>query len=90
MIADQPKTDAEYQAQWDAETLASAEEIKADEGRLKAAEARAAKMAEDKDEQAKAMRKVAGKGSGGPAGPGARTGDLSGTSNPFNVGARLK
>jgi hypothetical protein len=89
-MIEQPKSDAEMQAQWDAETLAQAEEIKADEGRLKAAEGQAAKMAEAKQEQAKAMNKVAGKGKG-PSGdkkPGER--DLSGTSNPFNVGTRIK
>ena len=90
MIADTPKTDAEYQAQWDAETLAGAEEIKADEARLKAAQARAATMAEEKEEQAKAMSKVADKATGSPDGNKAGERDLSGAGNLFNVGARLK
>lgn len=88
-MIDTPQSDKEYQAQWDAETLATAEEIKADAGRLKAAEAKAAKMAEDKQEQAKAMKKVAGKGDGPDGDKKAPERDLSGTSNPFNVGQRL-
>lgn len=88
-MIDTPQSDKEWQAQYDAETLATAEEIKADEPRLKAAEAKAAKMAEDKQEQAKAMKKVAGKGTGSPDGKKAGERDLSGTGNPFNVGTRI-
>lgn len=82
-MIDEPKTDKEWQAQYDAQTLAQAEEIKADETRLAAAQAQAKKMVENKREEAKAMAKVAGKrerGTGGQSG---------GQTNPFNVGARL-
>ncbi len=90
MMTDEPKSDAEWQAHCDANTLAGAEEIKADPTRMKAAQAQAVKMAEDKEEEAKAMEKVAGKATGSPNEKKASGRDLSGASNPFNVGARLK
>lgn len=57
----QPRTDKEYEARWDAETLANAERIKADPSRLGSAQAAAKAIADQKDEDQKAMRKVAGR-----------------------------
>lgn len=56
-----PRTDKEYEARWDAETLANAERIKADPTRLSSAQSAAKAMAEQQDEKQKAMRKVAGR-----------------------------
>ena len=89
-MIDEPKSDAEWQAHCDANTLAGAEEIKADPTRMKAAQTQAIKMAEDKEEEAKAMEKVAGKATGSADDNKSGKRDLSGTSNPFNVGARLR
>jgi len=55
------KTDAEWQAEEDARSLARAEEIKADESRLSKAQDAAKVMADEEAEKAKAMRKVAGR-----------------------------
>ncbi len=55
------KTEAEYQAEWDARTLADAERIKADKARLKKAEDAATKIVNEQNKEAQAMRKVAGK-----------------------------
>jgi hypothetical protein len=76
-------SDKEYEATWDAETLARAEEIKLDAPRLTAAKKAAATMTEKKREEAKAMAKVAGKKER-PTG-----GKQGGEINPFNVGQRL-
>ena len=62
-----PSTDKEYEARWDAETLANAERIKADPGRLDLAQAAAKAIVDQKDEDQKTMRKVAGKKSKGSA-----------------------
>jgi len=52
----------EHQADWDAETLATAEVIKKDPGRLEAAKVAAEKKAKEQAEAANAMRKVARNG----------------------------
>jgi len=83
-----PVSDKEWRARDDADTLARAEEIKADKTRLDTAQAAATKMAEDKAEEAAAMRKVADKGY--PPGSKNRAGDASQErSDGFNVGQRL-
>lgn len=55
-----PKTDKEYEARWDAETLANAERIKADKPRLSAAQAAAKAIVDERAKDAQSMRKVAG------------------------------
>ena len=55
-----PKTDADYEAKWDAETLAKAELIKNDASRLEKAQVAAGKIAEQEREEANAMARVAG------------------------------
>ena len=66
-----PKTDAEYEAKWDAETLAKADLIKKNPARLSKAQDAAAKIADQEREEANAMSRVAGRkrssgtGSGG-------------------------
>jgi len=57
----EPVSDKEYQARWDAETLAQAESIKDDPSRLTAAQSAAKALADKQSEDAKSMRKVAGK-----------------------------
>lgn len=52
-------SDKEYEARWDAESLAKAEEIKADPSRLTAAQEAARKMAEEQRKNLKAINKVA-------------------------------
>lgn len=52
--------DREWRAQIDAETLAQAKMIQADQGRMRAAQARAAEIAKDKQAEARAMVGVAG------------------------------
>lgn len=83
MMAEQPMTDKEWEAHYDAETLARAEAIKNDPARLAAAQKQAAKITAEKKEEAEAMAKVAGKQKQ-PAD--AKSG---GQTNPFNVGRRL-
>ena len=56
-----PKTDKEWQAHDDAQTLARAEVIKKDEVRLTRAQEAAAVIANREREEANAMQKVAGK-----------------------------
>jgi hypothetical protein len=51
--------DLNYSAEWDAKTLADAEEIKKDPKRYKAAITKATKLAAEKLQQAQAMRAVA-------------------------------
>ena len=58
-MVDQPVTEAEWQAQADANTLAEAEVIKGDEARLKKAQEAAKKIADEQRERAAAMSKVA-------------------------------
>ena len=66
-----PRTDAEFEAKWDAETLAKADLIKKNPGRLEKAQVAAGKIAEQEREEANAMSRVAGRkratgtGSGG-------------------------
>jgi hypothetical protein len=83
MSAEVPMSEKEWEAHYDAETLARAEEIKSDEARLSAAQTQAAKMTEKKQEEAAAMAKVAGKKER-PTG-----GQQGHETNPFNVGQRL-
>lgn len=56
-----PKTDAEWEAQGDAETLARAAEIQADKKRLKRAAKAAKSMVSDAQTRAKAMKRIAKK-----------------------------
>ena len=60
----------DYKAQWDAKTLAEAENIKDDPNRLTAAKTAAEKMAKDQADKTRNLRKVAGNGrrSGGNGG----------------------
>lgn len=53
------KSQKQWQAESDAQTLASAEQIKASNTRLRAAKAAARKLATEQERQAKAIRKVA-------------------------------
>ena len=62
----EPRTDKEYEARWDAETLVNAERIKADPARLSTAQSAAKAMAAQQDEKQKALRKVAGKSTTDP------------------------
>ena len=64
--------DKKWQAEQDARTLAEAEVIKGDEGRLMAAKGAAKEMADEKKEEAQAMSKIAG-GKSGPSGSGGRS-----------------
>jgi len=83
-----PVSDKEWRARDDADTLARAEEIKDDEARLATAKAAATKMAEDKAEEAEAMRKVAAKGY--PPGSRERAGNAAQErTDGFNVGQRI-
>lgn len=52
-------TEADYEGKWDAHTLASAEVIKKDAGRLKRAAAWAELLTEEENAQADAMKAVA-------------------------------
>lgn len=54
-------SDDDYKSQWDAETLAEAENIKSDPNRLTKAKDAAAKMAEEQQEKTKNLKKVARK-----------------------------
>lgn len=98
-MLDEPKSEREWRARMDAETLAQAEKIKADKARHEEAQAQAKQMAEEKAEEKKAMDKVAGPkkranspaGTSGPSRQGnARRQPTSGTSGgQFNVFKRL-
>lgn len=61
MSIENPVTDKEHEARWDAQTLAQAESIKADPSRLSAAQQAAKALADKQIEDQRAMRKVAGK-----------------------------
>ena len=61
----QPKSDAQWQAEGDADTLARAEMIKNTPARLGKAKTAAKRMAVEQEKQAKGMRKVAGRKSAG-------------------------
>lgn len=66
-----------WRAESDARTLAEAERIKNDQPRLTEAQAAANRMADEEAEQARAMRKVAGRkkpGGSGPHNTGSRVG----------------
>lgn len=54
------KSDAQWEAQNDAETLARAAEIKADKKRMAAASSAAKKMVDEAAMRAKAMKRIAG------------------------------
>ncbi len=54
------KTDAQYQAEMDAHSLVSAEEVKAAPTRLRRAKVAAKKMAADATKAAKTAKRVAG------------------------------
>jgi hypothetical protein len=77
-MLDQPVTEADWQAEDDARTLARAEVIKNDQSRLTKAQQAANKIAEREMKEASAMKKVAGRkvtntngsqGSKKPSGP---------------------
>lgn len=55
----QPVSEMEWQARYDAESLAKAEEISADPLRLSAAQAAAVKIAEERKKEAVAINRVA-------------------------------
>jgi len=61
-----------YQARWDAETLAQAEEVKSDPKRLASAKKKAAALAEEQAKQVKTMKKIAGRKKPSPAKKGKR------------------
>ena len=50
-----------YQPEWDANTLAEAEEIKSDAARMERAKQAAALKVKEQEERSRAMKKVAGK-----------------------------
>jgi len=62
-MADEPLSPQEkrWQAEDDARSLARAEEVKNDKSRLGAAQRKAVEQAEERQEQADALKKVAGK-----------------------------
>lgn len=62
MNTNRPISDREYEARWDAESLAKAEEIKADPSRLTAAENAARKIAEEKQKELTGINRVANRG----------------------------
>lgn len=64
MSRSRPLTDKEWDARWDAESLAKAEEIKADPSRLNAAESAALKIAEEKQKELTGINRVANRGKG--------------------------
>jgi len=61
MSIEQPQSEAEWQAEYDARSLAEAEKIKNDPRRLQRAQTAAGRLAEKEKEEAKAMSKVAGR-----------------------------
>jgi len=61
LTTDQPQTEAQWQAEYDARSLAESEKIKNDPRRLERAQAAAGRLAEKEIEEAKAMSKVAGR-----------------------------
>lgn len=58
-MIDEPRTEKEMQARWDAETLIRAKEIESDTSRLEEAQKAAVKLVEEKKEALKAVQKVA-------------------------------
>lgn len=69
-MLEQPKSNDDYQAEWDAQSLAEAEKIKGDPARLEKAQTAAVRLAEEEREKANAMRKVAGRKRSSGAGSG--------------------
>lgn len=57
------KSERDWQAEEDANTLSRAEEIKADKARMKSAADAARRMQEDAEIRAKALKRIAKKGS---------------------------
>jgi hypothetical protein len=57
-VPSQPRIDAQWQAESDAQTLAEASTIKSDRKRLKGAKKVAGKMARDKQVQANTLKRV--------------------------------
>ena len=55
-------SDRDWEARYDAESLAKAEEIKADPSRLNAAETMARKIAEEKEKELTGLNRVANRG----------------------------
>jgi hypothetical protein len=80
-----PLSDMDYEAKWDAQTLAQAETIRADPNRLNNAKTAAQRMASEQEENAKAMKKVAGKSI-----PGKKETALPGYTNPAKIDKPLK
>ena len=76
----QHQTEAEWQAEYDARSLAESEKIKNDPRRLERAQIAAARLAEKEKEEAKAMSKVAGSNRKPASGKG------SGSSKPASGG----
>lgn len=62
---EEPVSDKEWRARWDAQTLSEAEVIKADQARLDAAKTAATKLADEKGKEKVAMDKVARTGGKG-------------------------
>lgn len=60
-MAHQPKSEAAFRAEMDANTLAEAEAIKKTPGRMTKAKTAAKRLASEKEKQAQGMRKVAGR-----------------------------
>ena len=56
-----PKTDKQYQQEYDAQTLAQAEQIREDPSRLKGAQSAALRLNAQAQKEAEAMSKVAAK-----------------------------
>jgi len=63
-MRNRPISDKEWEARWDAESLAKAEEINADPSRKTAAETAARKIAEEKQKELSGINRVANRGKG--------------------------
>lgn len=86
----------DYQSQWDAETLAEAENIKNDPNRLDKAKGAATKMAEEQQEKTKNLKKIArpirnrqNSGSGPTGASGSKTSRRGNGGNKHNVFKRI-
>lgn len=82
-MAIQPITEAEWQARDDANTLARAEAIKADQKRLEAAQGQAKKMLEESKKETAAMAKIARNGGSSRIRRSASNNDASNVHNVF-------
>jgi len=58
-MLNQPISDREYEARWDAKSLAKAEEIKADPARLRRAQSAAVRIAQEKQKELTGIKSVA-------------------------------